>query len=157
MHFLKNHYIPGSSAGKESVCNARDPSLIPGSGSSPGEGRGYTPVFMGFPGGSDGKESTCNARDLGSIPGLGRSPAGGHSNPLQYSSLENPQGQSESGGLQSMGVAKSQTRLSNSAHTYPKSYLISRCYLAKLDCNFCGFLYAFIDQGETIAQFNNKF
>ena len=27
-----------SSAGKESACNARDPGLIPGSGSSPGEG-----------------------------------------------------------------------------------------------------------------------
>ena len=31
-------------------------------------------------------------RDAGSIPGLGRSP-GGYGNPLQYSSLENPQGQ----------------------------------------------------------------
>ena len=28
--------------------------------------------------------------DMGSIPGLGRSPAGGHSNPLQYSCLEDP-------------------------------------------------------------------
>ena len=28
--------------------------------------------------------------DLGSIPKLGRSPGGGNSNPLQYSSLENP-------------------------------------------------------------------
>ena len=31
-----------------------------------------------------------DVRDLGSIPGLGRSPGGGHDNPLQYSSLENP-------------------------------------------------------------------
>ena len=30
-----------SSAGKESACNAADPSLIPGLGRSPGEGRGY--------------------------------------------------------------------------------------------------------------------
>ena len=30
----------GSSAGKESACNARDPSSIPGSGSSAGEGTG---------------------------------------------------------------------------------------------------------------------
>jgi len=29
-------------------------------------------------------------RDAGWIPGLGRSPEGGHSNPLQYSFLENP-------------------------------------------------------------------
>ena len=28
-------------------------------------------------------------RDMGSMPGLGRSPRGGHSNPLQYSCLEN--------------------------------------------------------------------
>ena len=33
--------FPGSSAGKESACNAGDPSLIPGSGRSPGEGVGY--------------------------------------------------------------------------------------------------------------------
>ena len=31
----------GSSAGKASPCNAGDPSLIPGSGRSPGEGLGY--------------------------------------------------------------------------------------------------------------------
>ena len=31
----------GSSAGKESACNAGDPGSIPGSGSSPGEGIGY--------------------------------------------------------------------------------------------------------------------
>ena len=31
-----------------------------------------------------------NMRDVGSIPGLGRSSGGGHSNPLQYSCLENP-------------------------------------------------------------------
>jgi len=29
-------------------------------------------------------------RDGGSIPGLGSLPGGGHSNPLQYSCLENP-------------------------------------------------------------------
>ena len=29
-------------------------------------------------------------RDEGLIPGSGRSPGGGHSNPLQYSYLENP-------------------------------------------------------------------
>ena len=33
--------FPGSSAGKESTCNAGDPSLISGSGRSPGEGIGY--------------------------------------------------------------------------------------------------------------------
>ena len=33
--------FPDSSAGKESACNAGDPSLIPGSGRSTGEGIGY--------------------------------------------------------------------------------------------------------------------
>ena len=33
--------FPGSSAGKESACNAGDPGLIPGLGRSPGEGKGY--------------------------------------------------------------------------------------------------------------------
>ena len=31
-----------------------------------------------------------DVKDMGSIPGSGRSPGGGHSNPLQYSCLENP-------------------------------------------------------------------
>ena len=33
--------FPIGSDGKESACNAGDPSLIPGSGRSPGEGTGY--------------------------------------------------------------------------------------------------------------------
>ena len=32
---------PGGSDSKESACNAGDPSSIPGSGRSPGEGNGY--------------------------------------------------------------------------------------------------------------------
>ena len=50
-------------------------------------------LLLGFPGGLVGKEPACNAGDagdMGSIPGSGRSPGGGHSNPLQYSCLENP-------------------------------------------------------------------
>ena len=49
--------------------------------------------LSGFPGGASGKEPACQCRDVrnaGSIPGSGRSPGGGHSNPLQYSCLENP-------------------------------------------------------------------
>ena len=45
--FYSNHLIsldilgvPDISVGKESACNARDPSLIPGSGRSTGEGIG---------------------------------------------------------------------------------------------------------------------
>jgi len=37
-------YLLGS-VGKESVCNAGDPGLIPGLGRSPGEGIGYPPQY----------------------------------------------------------------------------------------------------------------
>ena len=52
----------------------------------------YLPV--GFPGGAGGKEPTQwvdvrDVRDTGLIPGSKKYPGGGHSNPLQYSCLEN--------------------------------------------------------------------
>ena len=93
--------FPDNPVGKESVCNAGDPGLIPGLGRSTREGIGYPLIFLGFLCGSDGKESTCNVGDLGSIPGLGRSPGEGKGYSLQYSGLENSMD----------GVAKSQTRL----------------------------------------------
>ena len=34
--------LPGGSHGEESVCNAQDPCLLPGSGRSPGVGNGST-------------------------------------------------------------------------------------------------------------------
>ena len=37
----RNLTLPESSAGKGSACNAGDPGLIPGSGRSPGEGKGF--------------------------------------------------------------------------------------------------------------------
>ena len=37
---FKTGQLPGGSEVKASVCNAGDPSLIPGSGRSPGEGNG---------------------------------------------------------------------------------------------------------------------
>ena len=40
--------FPGSSAGKESTCNAEDPGLIPGLGKSPGEGIGYPLQYSGL-------------------------------------------------------------------------------------------------------------
>ena len=61
-----------------------------------------------------------NAGDIrgpGSIAGLGRSPGKGNDNPLQYSCLENP---TDRGAWQATvhQVAKSQTRLSDLAHTH---------------------------------------
>ena len=98
-----NSGFPGSSVGKESACNARDPGLIPGSGRD----RLPTPVFLGFAGGSAGKECSCNAGDLYSIPGLGRSTGEGKGYPLQCSGPENS--------MESIvhGVTKSQTGLSD--------------------------------------------
>ena len=84
----KEKGFPDSSAGKESVCNAGDPSSISGSGRSAGEGiRLCIPVCLGFPCGSAGKESACNAGDLGSIPEWGRSPGEGKGYPVTPSSL----------------------------------------------------------------------
>ena len=65
-----------------------------------------------FPGGDSVKEPACqgkqtlNGEDL--IPGLGRSPEGGHSNPLQYSCLENPHGQRRMAGYSSWGHKESE-------------------------------------------------
>ena len=56
------------------------------------------------------KNPPANAGDIrhmGSIPGLGRSSGGGHSNPLQYSCLENPHGQSSLVGYSPQGCKES--------------------------------------------------
>ena len=53
-----------------------------------------------------GKESACSAGDTGDvglIPGSGRSPGGEHSNPLQYSCLENPMNRGNWQAILSMG------------------------------------------------------
>ena len=68
-----------------------------------------TPVFMSFPGGSDNKESNCNIGDLGLISGLRRSPAGGHGNSVQYSCLENPDGQRSLSGYSLWGCKELDT------------------------------------------------
>ena len=66
------------------------------------------PLSLGFPGGASGKDPTCQYRKHSSVPGSQRSPRGGHSNPLQYSHLENPHTE-EPGRLQSMGLQESNT------------------------------------------------
>ena len=68
-------------------------------------------MCVGFPGGSVGKDPACSsgdARDTGLIPGSGTSPGGGHSNPLQYSCLENPMDR-EAWWATVHGVTKSRT------------------------------------------------
>ena len=78
-----------SSVGKESTCNAGDPSLIPGSGRSPGAGIGYPLQYPWASLVAQLVQNTRNVGDLGLIPGLGRSPGEGKGHPPQYSGLEN--------------------------------------------------------------------
>ena len=72
------------------------------------------------------KESACNMGDLGSIPGLGRSPGGGHGNSLQYSCLENPQGQRSLEGCSPWGGKESDSVqwLSLAQHSTRWIYLV---------------------------------
>ena len=100
--------FPDSSVGKESACNAEDPSSIPESGRDTGEGIGYSLQYSWASLVAQlVKESTCNVGDLDLIHGLGRSPGEGKGYPLQYSGLEN------SMDCIAHGVTKSQTRLSD--------------------------------------------
>ena len=94
-----------SSVGKESACNAGDLYLIPGSGRSSGEGRGYALQYFWA---SLGAQLVKNLPafgmgDLGLIPGLERSPGEGKAYPFQYSGVKN------SMDCIVHGVAKSQT------------------------------------------------
>ena len=100
-------FFLSSSAGKESACNVGDPSAIPGSKKSAGEGIGYPLQYSWASLEAQLKESTCNAGDLGSIARLGRSPEGGKGYPLQYSGLENSMHYTV------QGVAESWTQLNN--------------------------------------------
>ena len=82
--------------------------------------------FMWLPRWLSSKESACQCRRTGyagSIPGLGRSP-GGNGNPLQYSCLKNFMLR---GAWQATvhGVKKSQTWLSDQAHTNFMSQILN--------------------------------
>ena len=63
--------------------------MIPESGRSPGEGKGYPLQYFWAYLVTAGEESACNSGDLGLIPGLGRSPGERKGYSLQYSGLEN--------------------------------------------------------------------
>ena len=79
----------------------------------------------------DPPTSVVDARDTGLILGLQRSPGGGNGNPLQYSCLENPK---DRGAWRAtvQGVLKSQTRLSDWAHTMCQARVQSCCC-----CSIC--------------------
>ena len=81
--------FPHSSVGKESTCNAGDPSSIPGLGRFPGEGIGYPLQYWASLVAQLAKNPPAMWETLGSIPGLGRSPGEEKGYSLQYSGLEN--------------------------------------------------------------------
>ena len=68
----------------------------------------FSVSYLGIPVDSDGKEPACNVGDPGLIPGSGRFP--GERNAAHSSTLAwRIPWTEELGGLQSVGVAKSQT------------------------------------------------
>ena len=91
MKCCNNLGFPDSSVGKESVCSAGDPGLIPVSGRSAGKGIGYPLQYSwAFLVAQLVKKLPAMWETwLGSIPGLGRFPGEGKDYPLQYSGLEN--------------------------------------------------------------------
>ena len=74
--------------------------------------KGNNKENTGLPRWLSGKESSCQAGDAGLIPVSERSPGEGNGNPLQFFAWEIPWTEVP-GGLQSMELQKSQTRLSN--------------------------------------------
>ena len=100
----------GSSAAKESTCNAGGPNSIPGSGRFLGEGIGYPHQYSW---------ASLVAQLVKNLPAMWEtwllqslgwedSPGGGHGNPLLYSCLEDPHGQM---GQDSMARAQRSGRL----------------------------------------------
>ena len=104
---MLNEGFSGSSAGKESACNAGDSGSIPGSGKYPGEGTGYLHQHSWTSWWLSSKESTCNVGKIW-VQSLRRSPREGHSNPLQFSCLQKYKSPwtEESSKLQSMGLQR---------------------------------------------------
>ena len=77
--------FPSSTAGKESACNVGDPSSIPGSGKSHGEGTGYPLQYSWASLVAQTVKNLADVGDLGLILGMGRSLEEGmatHSNML---------------------------------------------------------------------------
>ena len=96
----------GSSAGRESTCNAGDLGCIPGSGSSPGEGIGY-PLQYSW--------ASLVAQLVKNLPAMretwvqsvGKMSWRREWQPLQHSCLENPHGQRSLAGYSPWGCKES--------------------------------------------------
>ena len=99
----------GSSAGKESTCNAGDSGLIPMLGISPGGGISYPLQYSWASLVIQVVKKPPAMWETGSLPVLERCPGGGNSNTLQYSCLENPHGQRSLEGYSPWGHRESDT------------------------------------------------
>ena len=96
----------GSSAGKESTCNAGDPQFDFWVKKNPWRrDRLPSPLFLGFAGGSDSKESACNVGDLGLTLGWDDPLEKGMATPLVLLPGESPWTE-DSGKLQSMRLQR---------------------------------------------------
>ena len=120
--------FPYSSGGKESTCNAGDPSLIPGSGRSSGERIGYP---LQYSWASLVAQMVNNPPTMQEtwVRSLEDSSGGGHGNPLQYSCLENPHGQRSLVGYSPWGRKESDTtkQLSPAQHRH-SLVLLENCW-----------------------------
>ena len=87
MNLLGAWPFPGSSAGKGSPCNSGDPSLIPGSGRSAGEGIGYPLKYSWAPLWFSWWRICLQCGRPGFNPWVGKMPWKGY--PLQCSGLGN--------------------------------------------------------------------
>ena len=73
-----------------------------------------------------------DVRNMGLIPGLGRSPGEGHGKPLQYSCLENLQGQRSLLCLQSMSLQRAAHMNTFCIKTLSKLEIANFFYLMKV-------------------------
>ena len=108
-------------------------------------------LCWGFPGGSVVKNPPAGDADL--IPESGRSPPEGNGNPLQYSCLGNPM---ERGAWWAIvcGLQKSQTQLSDWAHSICMSMLFSQFILGRnRDADIEKGLVDTAGEGEGVAGF----
>ena len=116
--------FPGSSAGKESTCNAGEADSIPGLKRSSGEGIGYPLQYSWASLVAQIVKNPPTMQETWVQSLMGRSPGGGHGNPLQYFCLETPM---DRGAWQAAahGVAKSWTQL-NDIHACTHSTALTK-------------------------------
>ena len=90
LYVCKHMGFPGSSVGKESICNAGDPSSIPGLERSPGEGICFLVQYSWASMVAQMVTNPIVVWETWPSLGLGIYSGEGHGNPLQYSCLEIP-------------------------------------------------------------------